>query len=88
MSLYQLDPSPTVDHDASTINGGAFTPPETLADIFEDQDPLKGPKSSIPWPGNSYIIRSAISGQVLTLIDGQVILASPGMLRCLFLSDL
>ncbi|KAH7418460.1 hypothetical protein BKA64DRAFT_654446 [Cadophora sp. MPI-SDFR-AT-0126] len=78
MSLFQLDPSPTVDHDASTIHGGAVTPPETVADLPEDLDPVKSPKSSVPWPGNSYIIRSAISGEVLTLNDGQVVLAPPG----------
>ncbi|KAG4424957.1 hypothetical protein IFR04_001928 [Cadophora malorum] len=77
MSLYQLDPSPTVDDDASTVNGGAVTPPETVADTPEDLDPVKSPKSSVPWPGNSYIIRSAISRHVLTLIEGQVILAPP-----------
>ena len=85
MSLYQLDPSPTVDDDASTVNGGAVTPPETVADTPEDLDPVKSPKSSVPWPGNSYIIRSAISGHVLTLIEGQVILAPPGMLLRLLL---
>ncbi|CZT03660.1 uncharacterized protein RAG0_10361 [Rhynchosporium agropyri] len=80
MSRLQLDPCPTINRydDDSTINEEAITPPETVVDILEDLDPLKGPKGSVPWPGNQYIIRCTISGQVLTLIDGQVVLASPG----------
>ncbi|KAL2074370.1 hypothetical protein VTL71DRAFT_8148 [Oculimacula yallundae] len=78
MALFQLDPSPTADHDDDSTINGAATPPETVVDFLEDLDPLKGPKGSVPWPGNSYIIRSAVSGQVLTLIDGHVVLSSPG----------
>lgn len=58
-----------------------MTPPETVADLLDDLDPLASFKStsSVPWPGSTFIIRSASSGQVLTLLDGQLVLASPGM---------
>ncbi|KAF2094063.1 hypothetical protein NA57DRAFT_47193 [Rhizodiscina lignyota] len=33
--------------------------------------------SSVPWPGSTFIIRSISSWQVITLLDGQVVLAPP-----------
>ncbi|CZR57751.1 uncharacterized protein PAC_07640 [Phialocephala subalpina] len=77
MVLNQLDPFPM--DDDSTVHG-AMTPPETVATFLDEQDPLTPfkPTSSVPWPGSTFIIRSAESGQVLTLVDGQLILASPG----------
>ncbi|QDS73865.1 hypothetical protein FKW77_006856 [Venturia effusa] len=34
--------------------------------------------SSVPWQGCTYIIRHSKTGEVLTLLDGQVILEKPG----------
>lgn len=76
-----LDPKPITDSDDSTVNN-AMTPPESVAaDFLENQDPLDDVKlspSSVPWPGSTFIIRSVLSGHVLTLCDGQVVMASPG----------
>jgi hypothetical protein len=81
MALNYLDPNPMSEPDESTVCG-AMTPPESeAADFLEAQDPLGTTKltsSSVPWPGSTFIIRSASSGQVLTLCDGQVILSQPG----------
>jgi hypothetical protein len=78
MSLNRLSPKPMTDHDDSTV---AMTPPETVADFLEENDPLGTSKlssSSVPWPGSSFFIRSASSGHVLTLCDGQVMMLPPG----------
>ena len=76
-----LDPKPITDSDDSTVNN-AMTPPESVAaDFLENHDPLDDIKlspSSVPWPGSTFIIRSVVSGHVLTLCDGQVVMASPG----------
>jgi len=78
--LDRLDVSSTSDHDSSTAYGGADTPPVTVADLLNEPNILGKPRynSSAPWPGSTFIIRSAESGRVLTLLDGQLILASPG----------
>ncbi|KAH8588121.1 hypothetical protein B0O99DRAFT_525690, partial [Bisporella sp. PMI_857] len=34
--------------------------------------------SSVPWPGSTFIIRSISSGHVITLLNGEVVLAPPG----------
>lgn len=34
--------------------------------------------SSVPWKGSTYIIRDSKTGEVLTLLDGEVILEKPG----------
>ncbi|KAF2664195.1 hypothetical protein BT63DRAFT_103099 [Microthyrium microscopicum] len=80
MSFNQLDPKPIQDDDSTIYT--AMTPPETIAvDHLDDLDPL-GPikisPSSVPWPGSSFIIRSASSGNVITLLDGQIVLDRPG----------
>jgi hypothetical protein len=36
------------------------------------------PQSSIPWPGRTYIIRSHKNGQVITFLDGKVVMDKPG----------
>jgi hypothetical protein len=81
MSLNHVDPHPISDPDDSTTVNGAMTPPETVADFLEENDPLGSAKlssSSVPWAGSTFIIRSASSGHVLTLCDGQIILSPPG----------
>lgn len=81
MALYNVDPNPIPDFDDSTVYT-ANTPSETdAADLLDDQDPLDNPKlssCSVPWPGSTFIIRCAASGDILTLLDGQVVLAPPG----------
>jgi len=81
MVLNQVDPNPIQDPDNSTAYT-AVTPPETVAaDLLDDLDPLGGDKpnsSAVPWPGSTFIIRSAVTGQVITLRDGQIVLDQPG----------
>jgi hypothetical protein len=62
-----------------TIN----TPPESSSHRTETMD---GPESinsatiasSVPWPGDLYILRSTTTGEVLTLLEGNVIMSKPG----------
>ena len=76
MVLYQVDSNPTLDPDDNSADSTAATPPETIAaDILDDS---KTSLSSIPWPGSTFIIRSASSGHVITLLDGQIVLAQLG----------
>src|ERR1700712_4541908 len=59
-----------------------MTPPETVtSEVINDKDYLdnvKSNSSSVPWSGHIYIIRSAITGQVLTLLEGNLVMAKPG----------
>jgi hypothetical protein len=73
MKLNHIDPDP----DDSTI--GPSTPPETVLadDPLHDFD-TKPTTSSVPWPGSTFIIRHALTGQVLTLLSGQLVLSPPG----------
>ena len=79
MVLNQADPKPIPDSDNSTVYS-ATTPPETVtADLLDD--PFGGAEpssSSVPWPGSTFIIRSVSSGHVITLLEGQIVLARPG----------
>lgn len=80
MSLMDMEPRPVSEPDDSTINS-AVTPPETCAgDLLADDDPLGNAvsSSSVPWPGSTFIIRSVLTGRLLTLVDGTVVLAPPG----------
>jgi hypothetical protein len=80
MDRNQVDPNPIPDPDNFTDSTAALTP-ETVAAYLDDHDPLGGAKpssSSVPWPGSTFIIRSASSGHVITLLDGQIVLAPPG----------
>jgi hypothetical protein len=36
------------------------------------------PQSSIPWPERTFIIRSQMNGQVITFLDGEVVMDKPG----------
>ncbi|KAH6677740.1 hypothetical protein B0J14DRAFT_475006, partial [Halenospora varia] len=72
-------PDPIPESDISTTYT-ANTPPETVVtdnyETFGDTKPSS--VSSVPWPGSTFIIRSVSSGHVITLLDGQIVLASPG----------
>jgi hypothetical protein len=35
-------------------------------------------QSSVPWPGRTFIIRNQASGEVITFLDGQLVLDKPG----------
>jgi hypothetical protein len=84
MALNNVDPKPISEIDDSSTLYTAITPPETVAtdlELLDDLDPLGDLKlnpSSVPWPGSTFIIRCISSGQVLTLLDGKIILAPPG----------
>src|ERR1700744_5628328 len=86
MTLNYLDPKPLTDPDDSTIYT-ADTPPETVADLLDADDPLGDPSrtaaSWVPWPGSTYILRCASSGRVVTLLDGPVVLAASGGRGCI-----
>lgn len=81
MVLNPVDSSvPNDDDDDSTIYT-ATTPPETVADLLDDRHSFGGAESRsslVPWPGSTFIIRSVSSGQVIMLLDGQIILTKPG----------
>jgi hypothetical protein len=80
MVLTQVDTTPTPEPDTSTAYI-ATTPPETVSADLDDHDPFGGAKPSsfsVPWPGSTFIIRSVSSGQVITLLDGQIVLAPLG----------
>ncbi|KAH7562522.1 hypothetical protein BM1_02042 [Bipolaris maydis] len=56
------------------------TPPTTNSNPATSKDPQKWEnfQSSIPWPGRTFIIRSHDTGQVITFLDGEIILDKPG----------
>jgi hypothetical protein len=84
MSLNQINPKSVQDTDGSSI-GTAITPPETIPPDLTDVnvDPFRGasyPSSySAPKPGSTFIIRSVLSRNIITLLHGQVVLAPPGI---------
>ena len=82
MALNQAEPKSILNADNSSTTYTATTPPETIAsDLLDEHELSSGaePSSSlVPWPGSTFIIRSVSSGHVLTLLDGQVLLAQPG----------
>lgn len=85
MSLIDVEPRPVSEPDDSTVNT-AVTPPETIADnVLADDDPLGDAitSTSVPWPGSTFIIRSVLTGRVLTLLDGKVVLSPPGNRGCI-----
>lgn len=81
MTFYQVDTNPMPEPDNST-EYTTVTPPETVAaDLLDDYDEFSGARPSscsVPWPGSTFLIRSASSGRVITLLDGQIVLARPG----------
>lgn len=82
MVLGHVEPKPISDSEASSVCS-LETPAETVAAdmLLDELDPLGGASassSSVPWPGSTFIIRDTSSGQVLTLLDGQIVLTRPG----------
>jgi len=81
MNLNEVEPKPLGSSSGNSTVYAAHTPPETVVDDLDDYSPSGGSQpisSSVPWPDSTFIIRSASSGQVITLLDGQIVLASPG----------
>ena len=72
MALSELDAMPIPDDDYAPC-----TPPESVTSIGDDYSAPKASTSSVPWPGSTFIIKSAASGEVITLRDGKIALASP-----------
>ncbi|KAF2135323.1 uncharacterized protein K452DRAFT_293316 [Aplosporella prunicola CBS 121167] len=62
--------------DDSTIFTPA-TPPESVAGGFYDDDKYTTKSTPTPLPGHTYMIRSLASGEVITLKDGNIVLAQP-----------
>ncbi|KAF2787777.1 hypothetical protein K505DRAFT_329436 [Melanomma pulvis-pyrius CBS 109.77] len=79
--LNNISPEPIQDHDDATIYTTS-TPPESVATGLSDENnsvqTIQIISSSVPWPGSRYVIRRAGSTHVITLFDGQVLLAPPG----------
>ena len=75
MALRSVDPEPfQYQYSDSSTASPAITPPET---VLNDQDPLDSAVPGVllvPWPGSIFIIRTADTKRVLTLIDGQITL--------------
>ncbi len=65
-----------------SIVGLSKTPPESVVtDLQEDHKPDIGAipfPTSVPWPGNIFIIRSVPCGRVIALLGGRVVLAPIG----------
>ncbi len=81
MVFNPVDPTKPIidDDDSSTVYAGTTTPPETVAADLDDRDPSGGASPFlVPWPGSNFIIRSVSSGQVITLLEGHIVLAEPG----------
>ncbi|KAF2421499.1 hypothetical protein EJ08DRAFT_515303 [Tothia fuscella] len=76
-------PSERSDGSSTTYTSPDYlgTPPETvMSDHMDDKTPFthSKPTSSVPWPKSTFIIRCVSTGRVITLLDGQVQLGSPG----------
>lgn len=81
MDLNQVDPKAIPDDDDSTIYTGITPLQTTAADLPNDFEPFSGATPSsflVPWPDSTFIIRSVESGQVITLLEGQIVLTQPG----------
>lgn len=84
MALNHIEPETSSDSDESTIYTGITTPSGTFATGLMDDDDESGFGSAdpchflVPWPSSTFMIRSVLSGQMLTLLDGQVVLRQPG----------
>ncbi|KAE9985025.1 hypothetical protein BLS_000052 [Venturia inaequalis] len=74
------------DTQESSTGTNINTPPTTVNDPPSVSSTRTPPavaeenriSSSVPWKGSTYIIRHSTTSQVLTLLDGQVVLEKPG----------
>jgi hypothetical protein len=95
-ALYRLetlmsDLKRSVDSDADThslINNSFNTPatsdysPTEIMEEVNSVDATQPISSSVPWPSSTFIIRYSKTGEVLTLVDGQLVLTKPGGRGC------
>lgn len=82
------DPNRNVDgiEDFPTSIGACMPPTNrTVADEIEYQDEhntgQEEKRSSVPWPGSTFILRCVSNGKVPTLLEGKIVLAPPGTLQ-------
>jgi hypothetical protein len=54
------------------------TPSASSENTTKNVSGIEIPQSSIPWPGRTFIIRSHKNGQVITFLDGKVVMDKPG----------
>ena len=66
------------DNDDSSTYAIRTPPKPVVVDLLDDHDPLGGVGACDSWPDSIYIIRSVVSGHVITLHDGQIALTPPG----------
>jgi hypothetical protein len=74
MSLNQFDSESISD----AVNSIIYTPITTSENFTVGSLENHDPSRSVPSHGFTFIIRSVSSGHVITLLDGQVMLAPPG----------
>ena len=65
---------PVSESEAPTICTPSVTSDNTTKDIHR----CEASQSSAPWPGRTFIIRSHENGQVITFLDGKIVLDKPG----------
>jgi hypothetical protein len=77
MVLNYIPPQPISepDHNDDSTVWTANTPPATVMnDLPDAEDLFSSPKSrsSVPWPGSTFMIRHAATGHIITLHDGRI----------------
>lgn len=73
MVMNQINRGP-LDPDDGTVYTGT-TPPETIVDDLDALSNADLSHPSAPWPGSTFVIRSASCGRFLTLFDGKIVLS-------------
>jgi hypothetical protein len=68
-------PSPDDDNPPTL-----YTPSATSRSTSTIMDQSSDSQSSVPWPGRTFIIRSRFNGQVITFLNGDIVLEKPGSL--------
>jgi hypothetical protein len=63
-----------VDDKPSTLLTPSVTSENTTSDVTQPNDV----HSSVPWPGRTFMIQSRANGQVITFLNGEIILDKPG----------
>jgi hypothetical protein len=54
------------------------TPSATSENTIKTTQAGDAPQTSIPWPGRTFIIRSQENGEVITFLDGEIVMDKPG----------
>ncbi|KAF1919254.1 hypothetical protein BDU57DRAFT_135172 [Ampelomyces quisqualis] len=69
---------PTAPSTIGSEKWDICTPSATSENTTKNALTCEIPRFSIPWPGRTFIIRSQTTAQVITFLDGEVILDKPG----------